>query len=225
MRASWALAQAQVDRARELAAPSEREQALSALGSPLAAILEGGALVDAVDVRDAAVEMLCGDESLLGCATAVLRATPGSRWGGAGLDALATHCRAILAGGLAHPERADDDWSIDLPEGCECDLCAALRAFLAAPSRRIYEWPLAKAGRGHVHHRIDAAELPVRHQTRRAGRPYTLILTKTDALFEREAQQRRRARDELTWLTSQTHQRRSRRRGAASSHQSGSSPC
>jgi len=200
VRASWAGARAQIGRAREVASPSEREQALSALGRPLAATLEGGALVDAIDVRDAAVEMLCGDGSLLGCATAVLRATPRSRWGG-GLDAVATHCRAILAGCLAHPERAGDDWSIDLPEGCECELCAALRAFLAAPSRRTYEWPLAKERRRHVHHRIDTAELPVRHQTRRVGRPFTLILTKTDALFEREAQRRRRAREELAWLT------------------------
>jgi hypothetical protein len=199
--ASWARTQAQIDRSRELASPSERERTLSALGRPLAAILEGGALVDAVDVRDAAVEKLCGDESLLACATAVLRATPVSHWPGVGLDPLATHCRAILADLVAHPERAADDWSIDLPEGCECDRCAALRAFLAAPSRRTYEWPLAKDGRRHVHGRIDAPELPVRHQTRRVGRPYTLILTKTDALFEREAQQRRRAREELAWLT------------------------
>jgi hypothetical protein len=40
----------------------------------------------------------------------------------------------------------------------------------------------------------------VRHQTRRVGRPYTLVLTKTDALFEREAQQRRTEQQELVWL-------------------------
>lgn len=155
VQASWARAQTQIARARELASPSEREQALSALGRPLTAILEGGALIDAVDVRDAALELLCGDASLLDCATAVLRATPRSRWGAVGLDALATHCRAILADRLARPERASDDWSIDLPEGCECDLCAALRAFLTSPSRRTYEWPLAKERRRHVHHRND----------------------------------------------------------------------
>ena len=65
----------------------------------------------------------------------------------------------------------------------------------------MYEWPLAKDGRRHVHQRVDAAELPVRHQTRRVGRPYVLVLTKTDAVFEREAQQRRRDEEELTWLT------------------------
>jgi hypothetical protein len=44
------------------------------------------------------------------------------------------------------------------------------------------------------------AELPVTHQTRRSGRPYTLVLTKTDALFERERQARRRDEDDLAWL-------------------------
>ena len=37
-----------------------------------------------------------------------------------------------------------------------------------------------------MHSRIDAAELPVTHVTRRQGRPYTLVLAKTDALFARE---------------------------------------
>lgn len=52
-----------------------------------------------------------------------------------------------------------------------------------------------------MHQRIDAAELPVKHETRRVGRPYTLILTKTDVLFEREAQQRHRDQEDLTWLS------------------------
>jgi hypothetical protein len=48
---------------------------------------------------------------------------------------------------------------------------------------------------------IDGAELPVRHQTRREGRPHTLVLTKTKDLFEREVQARRRDEADLAWLT------------------------
>ncbi len=62
------------------------------------------------------------------------------------------------------------------------------------------EWPLAKDRRAHVHGRMDTAELPVDHQTRRVGRPYTLVLTNTKALFEREAKQRRRDEKDLAWL-------------------------
>jgi hypothetical protein len=40
----------------------------------------------------------------------------------------------------------------------------------------------------------------VHHQTRRSGRPYTLVLRKTDALFEREQEARRRDQADLAWL-------------------------
>ena len=75
-----------------------------------------------------------------------------------------------------------------------------LGAFLADTGCQHLDWPLAKPGRSHVHDRIDRNELPVRHETRRSGRPYTLVLTKTSALFEQE----RRLRDidlvDLRWL-------------------------
>ena len=71
------------------------------------------------------------------------------------------------------------------------------------PSRRTFEWPLAKDGRQHVHSRIDGAELPVTHVTRRQGRPYTLVLNKTDALFAREQEARARDQADLAWLTAE----------------------
>jgi len=54
----------------------------------------------------------------------------------------------------------------------------------------------------HVHSQIDSAALPVRHETRRQGRPYTLELTKTDELFTRETNARHQAETDLAWLTS-----------------------
>ncbi|MDX5565474.1 hypothetical protein PYK79_22275 [Streptomyces sp. ID05-04B] len=53
-----------------------------------------------------------------------------------------------------------------------------------------------------MHSGIATAELPVGHQTRRQGRPYTLVLTKTEELFSRERAIRRRAGADLTWLAS-----------------------
>ena len=67
-----------------------------------------------------------------------------------------------------------------------CDLCDTLRVFTEDKSRRTFEWPLAQQRRQHIHSRIDAAELPVTHVTRRQGRPYTLVLKKTEALFARD---------------------------------------
>ncbi len=58
-----------------------------------------------------------------------------------------------------------------------------------------------EARTGDVHRRIDDAEPPVRHQTRRRGSPYTLVLTKTDELFTREQDARRQDEANLAWLT------------------------
>lgn len=84
--------------------------------------------------------------------------------------------------------------------GCSCELCETLGVFLGDRTRRSFEWPLAEPRRRHIHSRIDMAELPVHHQTRRSGRPYTLVLTKTNALFARET--RERDQTDLAWLRS-----------------------
>jgi hypothetical protein len=89
---------------------------------------------------------------------------------------------------------------MELPDGCS-DPCGTLGSFLRDPVRRRFEWPLAEQRRRHVHSRIDMAELPVQHQTRRMGRPYTLVLTRTPQLFERERQARVQDLADLDWLT------------------------
>jgi hypothetical protein len=80
-------------------------------------------------------------------------------------------------------------------------VCETLAGFLTAADRTRFEWPLAKPQRAHVHHAIDAADLPVRHTTRRVGRPYTLVLTKTPDLFVRDAEERKTSERDLEWLT------------------------
>jgi hypothetical protein len=46
----------------------------------------------------------------------------------------------------------------------------------------------------------DAAELPISHLTRRQGRPYTLVLGKTGALFAQEQEAWIRDQSDLEWL-------------------------
>ncbi|MFI1730749.1 hypothetical protein ACH40E_16260 [Streptomyces acidicola] len=135
------------------------------------------------------------------------------RGAAAGFAQLARDCAGRLETFLATAQRAEGDWAIAWA-GCGsvvgggraqaggCGLCDTLAAFLASPSERVLEWPLAKEGRRHVHSAIDQAGLPVSHSTRRQGRPYTLVLTKTDALFTRERQARRTADKDLIWLKS-----------------------
>jgi hypothetical protein len=114
---------------------------------------------------------------------------------------LAIEARDRLARLLGAGAQASGDWAIQLPAGgCTCELCEVLTTFLADRARRVLEWPLRTDSRAHVHSRIDAAEVPVTHVTRRAGRPYTLVLTKTDRLFAAEREERAAGAASLEWL-------------------------
>jgi predicted 2-oxoglutarate/Fe(II)-dependent dioxygenase YbiX len=189
--------------------PSYRGEKLGGLGRPLASVLSAAAAIGAADTRDAVsghIRKL--QDAVTALETSALRAAAelprDGAWANAGFGDLAADCAVRLRARLAGPQRSSGDWSIELPAGgCTCDLCGTLRVFLDDAKRRTFEWPLAKQSRQHVHSRIDAAELPVTHQTRRQGRPYTLVLNKTDALFAREQEARTRDETDLEWLAGQ----------------------
>ena len=84
-------------------------------------------------------------------------------------------------------QRPNDDWLIATSIRCSCKLCTTLARYLRAQDKVRFEWPLAKRGRAHIHGILDSHDLPVTHITRRTGRPFTLILEKTAAVFERDA--------------------------------------
>ncbi|HSL83907.1 MAG TPA: 2OG-Fe(II) oxygenase, partial [Thermoanaerobaculia bacterium] len=206
---SWAWLRGEIEARRRYERPAFRDEALGKLAPPLLAVLESAGLLGADDLRDEAVAFFSTPENelLVPCLVRALRAAAETvepaLWPGAGLEALGEHCIRALQAQLEEPPRAEDDWSIALPEGCRCELCQTLGAFLADPGRTLLEWPIAKDKRRHVHGRLDAHELPVTHETHRKGSPYTLILTKTEALFEREAATRRTRQADLAWLTAQ----------------------
>jgi hypothetical protein len=170
-------------------------------------VLTAAAAIGAASTRDAVsgyIRQQQGD-AVTALEMSALRAAAklprdGTR-GDDGFGDLAADCTARLRARLGRPQRASGDWSIDLPAGDRtCDLCDTLRVFLEDPNQRAFEWPLAKQRRQHVHSRIDTAELPVSHVTRRQGRPYTLVLNKTDTLFAREQEARARDQTDLEWL-------------------------
>jgi predicted 2-oxoglutarate/Fe(II)-dependent dioxygenase YbiX len=192
-----------------LSMPSYLDEELGSLGRPLASVLTAAAAIGAAGTRAA----ICGylreqRDAVTVLEMAALRAAAEPSLedarGDTGFGDLAGDCAARLRARLARPVRGPDDWSASLSEGgCTCALCDTLRAFLESQSRRRLEWPLAKPGRQHVHSRIRTAELPVAHVTRRQGSPYTLILTKTDALFTREQEARIRDETDMQWLAAQ----------------------
>jgi predicted 2-oxoglutarate/Fe(II)-dependent dioxygenase YbiX len=192
-----------------LPSPSYRDKKLGSLGKPLASVLTAAAAIGAASTSAAVSRYLRKqDDVVTSLEMAALRAAAELPWDGARDDAgfgdVAADCAGRLRTRLARPQRASGDWSIELPaRGCTCDLCDPLRVFLEDKSRRTLEWPLAQQRRQHVHSRIDAAELPVTHVTRRQGRPYTLVLTKDETLFAREREARITDETDLAWLAAQ----------------------
>ncbi|MFC4114188.1 2OG-Fe(II) oxygenase [Nonomuraea zeae] len=198
---SWTMLAGQVGPALDGPLTSRREAWLTTLGAPCSGIIAAAAQLGSTNVlRDAHnLARTTGDRAHV-LAMATLRAAGAHR---AGFGELATSSAERIRAALSQPQRAPGDWSIVLPAGCVCELCEVLGTFLRHPERRALDWPLAKDRRRHVHARIDDAELPVRHETRRQGRPYTLVLTKTEALFERERLTRERHQADLAWLTNE----------------------
>jgi hypothetical protein len=202
--AAWTPLRESADGMLRFPTPSYRYKALGELGPAVAGLLMSAAIVVAADLREEVSAFLSqNNDDLVTCAMSALRAahkTKRHTYPESGLGVIARHCAARLQARLARPARTADDWSIEPPEGCSCELCRTLGAFLDDKARRTFEWPLAEQRRRHIHSRIDQAELPVHHQTRRTGRPYTLVLNKTDALFTREREARRRDQNDLSWL-------------------------
>ncbi|MEO8380648.1 MAG: hypothetical protein ABI779_13365 [Acidobacteriota bacterium] len=168
---------------------------------PLLAMLETVAIVDASDLRETILRHLTAarHERRVDLVVSLLRAAGKSR-ARLDLDPLHELCAESLTAWLSAPPRAADDWSIDAAVRCQCKLCGTLRAFLTARERRVLEWPLAEAGRQHIQRIIDGHELPVSHQTRKTGRPYTLVLTKREAVFKHAAARRNQWLKDLQWL-------------------------
>ncbi|HET6186132.1 MAG TPA: 2OG-Fe(II) oxygenase [Trebonia sp.] len=161
----------------------------------------GGELVIEHNDKTVAYQASATEVSVAACLLPTLRAAgPGPS---APLQELARDCERRLTAITERPARADDDWSVPWSGGCGCELCGTLGEFLADRGERTREWPLAEARRRHVMDQISAAELPVKHEIWKFGSPHTLVLTKTDELFRREAKARKDAAASLQWLAVQ----------------------
>ncbi|MFJ8488800.1 2OG-Fe(II) oxygenase [Streptomyces sp. NPDC094038] len=201
---AWQGVRQQLARWLDVGREAERRAGLEQLGAPLAHVLCAGDPRTADTVATALREL---PDTVLECLLPALRhrghsttTVPGEA--ARAFQALADHCEERLTAAVARPVRAADDWSLPPAGSCRsgCDLCPDLDAFLTSRDRRVMEWPLAQDKRRHIHSRLDMAGLPVSHTTRRQGRPYTLVLTKTDEVFTRERTARVRATTDLAWL-------------------------
>ena len=202
----WALIEKAIEQGLKDPWKPQAQRRLAELGVPVTRIVRATAVGLAEDRRNALVRYLAAQEprALMPLLVSILRACREQiaprELRPLGLGALVEHCIAALAETAAEPVREPDDWSIDSPMVCDCELCDALGRFLSNRERKSIEWPLAKDRRRHVHGQIDGYELPVSHVTRRVGRPFKLVLAKQEALFTREARRRAELERDLAWL-------------------------
>jgi hypothetical protein len=202
----WALVEKAIEQALKDPGKPHVRRHLAELGAPVARIFRATVAAHAEDQRNALVRYLVTQESraLTPLLVSMLRACreqiAPSELQPLGLEVLLAHCTAALSALAAEPAREPDDWSIDPPMTCDCELCNTLGRFLAARDQTKVEWPLAKERRRHVHGQIDGYELPVSHVTRRVGRPFKLVLAKQKALFTHEAKRRAELERDLAWL-------------------------
>lgn len=170
-------------------------------GSALLGLLRGSREARHAELQKSIVDTLLSTEppASLGVLRAAI-AQPSDDLSGLNLAPLHAYCVQALTGKLAQPGRAPDDWSIPAPALHSGELGEILSPFLESSKRKRLEWPLAKAKRQTIHQYIERYELPLRHETRRTGRPYTLVLEKTRDLFEHEAVERRQWSKDLAWL-------------------------
>jgi hypothetical protein len=175
----------------------------------LLSLLETAAVIRAPAIQDDLIAFITAPETALPlmAAGALLQKSQQGRTLAAvkalGLQALARRVETLLDRALAAEPRSPDDWSIEPPSGCSCALCKELSTFLRDRDRTEFAWPLPEKQRQHIHQVIDDNRLPLAHTTSRHGRPYTLLLTKQKALFEREAALRARQEKLLAWLRKQ----------------------
>ncbi|MGV6476922.1 2OG-Fe(II) oxygenase [Azotobacter vinelandii] len=196
----WTWLQAHIGQVQARTSGTTRIRTLADTSPALLALIRGCRDARRPDLQRRIIDALLSTELPLQVPLGVLHA--------AGLDApnalslapVHAHCVQTLATRLAQPERAVDDWSIPPPADCAGELGETLARFLRAATEQRLEWPLAQPKRQVIHQFIDRHELPVRHETRRSGRPYTLVLEKTGALFEHAAAERRQWANELAWL-------------------------
>jgi len=92
---------------------------------------------------------------------------------------LAKHISNELTEGL----RDSNDWTITIPNGCNCEHCKIMKAFVRNKNEYEKIWPLSEQYRDHVSSEITKLALPIDITVVKKGSPYRLVLQKTDRLY------------------------------------------
>jgi predicted 2-oxoglutarate/Fe(II)-dependent dioxygenase YbiX len=116
------------------------------------------------------------------------------------VERLRAACVAHLRVRAAEPLAPPADWRRAATLACRCRNCTELARFLADSERQTWILKAAEAERRHVEDSIRRAQADLDLTTDRRGRPYSLVCTKNQASYERQARQRRQDLKDLALL-------------------------
>ncbi len=103
------------------------------------------------------------------------------------LDTFNSFCEHIaesLQRELEEGLRKEDDWSIIINLRCRCEHCKITQSFLRSKTESKKIWPLVQQYRNHISDCLRNLDLPIEIHVEEKGRPYTLVITKTDQLYK-----------------------------------------
>lgn len=93
--------------------------------------------------------------------------------------------RKTLEAAVAKAPQPPSNWKRPADVACSCELCAPLKAFLADPRSEVYRIAAPEDRRQHLEYEIRRGRCDVATHLEKKGRPYSLVLTKTDGAFKR----------------------------------------
>jgi Rps23 Pro-64 3,4-dihydroxylase Tpa1-like proline 4-hydroxylase len=101
-----------------------------------------------------------------------------------GIKALKDHILSKLSSEYEKGMRNAQDQSILDKPNCKCEDCKTLEYFLIDKVLSKKIWPIAEARRNHVENVIKNVGIPLNVRTDTNGRPYKLVLTKSNDLYK-----------------------------------------
>ena len=83
---------------------------------------------------------------------------------------------------------------------CSCKDCVELIRFLKHPTTVQHRFKIGKERRRHLHQQLDGSRADATHITEHVGNPHTLVVTKTNASYERDFKKQQQERALLASL-------------------------
>ena len=100
------------------------------------------------------------------------------------LEELGGYLRSNIDLELAEGLRSPDDWSIKKSLPCSCEHCQSVEVFLNSHTERQGVWSVVQDHRYHIRDSLSQFKLPIELTTLKKGRPYKLLIEKTEKLYE-----------------------------------------